>query len=202
MAKLLKCRDCEHEISKKAKLCPSCGAPQKTRTSPVTKLLAIIIFGSMGIAIFSGGGGSSSYSGSNSYTASSNAASTSNSQPTSNKAMFLASPAKAQAWMERDKSTVEAILKDADSAKFENVYISFMQDSPVTCGFENVYISFMQDSPVTCGKVNAKNSFGGYTGFKEFIAAKSAGITVVRGDGQMVDSEFVKVWSVACKDPI
>ena len=169
MAKLLKCRDCEHEISKKAKLCPSCGAPQKTRTSPVTKLLAIIIFGSMGIAIFSGGGGSSSYSGSNSYTASSNAASTSNSQPTSNKAMFLASPAKAQAWMERDKSTVEAILKDADSAKFENVYISFMQDSPVTCG-----------------KVNAKNSFGGYTGFKEFIAAKSAGITVVRGDGQMV----------------
>jgi len=185
MAKLIKCRDCEHEISKKAKSCPNCGAPQKARTSPVTKLLAIIIFGSMGIAIFSGGGGSSSYSGSNSYTTSSNVASTSNSQPTSNRAMFLASPAKAQAWMERDKSTVEAILKDADSAKFENVYISFMQDSPVTCG-----------------KVNAKNSFGGYTGFKEFIAAKSAGITVVRGDGQMVDSEFVKVWNVACKDPI
>jgi hypothetical protein len=139
----------------------------------------------MAIAIFSGGGGSSSNSGSNSYTASSNAASTSNSQPTSNRAMFLASPTKAQAWMERDKSTVEAILKDADSAKFEDVYVSFMQDSPVTCG-----------------KVNAKNSFGGYTGFKEFIAAKSAGITVVRGDGQMVDSEFVKVWNVACKDPI
>ena len=185
MAKLVKCRDCEHEISKKSKSCPSCGAPQKASTSPVTKLLAIIIFGSMGIAIFSGGGGSSSYSGSNSYTTSSDAASTSNSQPTSNRAMFLASPAKAQAWMERDKSTVEAILKDADSAKFENVYISFMQDSPVTCG-----------------KVNAKNSFGGYTGYKEFIAAKSAGITVVRGDGQMVDSEFVKVWNVACNDPI
>ncbi len=185
MAKLIKCGDCEQEISKKAKSCPSCGAPQKKRTSPVTKLLAIIIFGSMGIAIFSGGGGSSSYSGSNAYTTSSSAASTSKSQPTSNKAMFLASPAKALAWMERDQSTIEAMLKDADSAKFENVFISFMQDSPVTCG-----------------KVNAKNSFGGYTGFKEFIAAKSAGISVVRGDGQMVDSEFVKVWNAACKDPI
>jgi len=77
--------------------------------------------------------------------------------------------------MERDKSTVEAVLKEADSAKFENVYISFMQDSPVTCGM-----------------VNARNNFGGYTGYKESIAAKSAGITVVRGDGQMVDSEFAK----------
>jgi hypothetical protein len=185
MAKLTKCRDCEHEISKRAKSCPSCGAPQKARTSPVTMLLAIIIFGSVGIAIFSAGSSTSS-SGSSGYTtSSSNASSSSNSQPSSNKAMFLASPAKAQAWMERDKSTVEAILKDADSAKFENVYISFMQDSPVTCG-----------------KINAKNSFGGYSGFKEFIAAKSAGITVVRGDGQMEDSEFVKVWNVACMDPI
>lgn len=185
MAKLTKCGDCEHEISKKAKSCPNCGAPQKARTSPVTKLLAIIIFGSMGIAIFSGGFNTSSNSGSNNYTTSSKAASASNSQPTSNRAMFVANPAKAQAWMERDKSTVEAILKDADSAKFENVYISFMQDSPVTCG-----------------KVNAKNGFGGYSGFTEFIAAKSAGITVVRGDGQMVDSEFVKVWNTACKNPI
>ena len=185
MAKLIKCRDCEHEISKKAKSCPNCGAPQKARTSPVTKLLAVIIFGAMAIAIFGGGDGSSSYGGSGSYAKASNAAAKTNSKPTSNKAMFLASPAKARAWMERDKSTVEAILKDADSAKFEDVYISFMQDSPVTCG-----------------KVNAKNSFGGYTGFKEFIAAKSAGITVVRGDGQMVDGEFVKVWNIACKDPI
>ena len=185
MAKLVECKDCGHEISKKAKSCPGCGAPQKARTNPVTKLLAIIIFGSMGIAIFSGEGGSSSYSGSNSQTTSSNTASASTSQPSSNKAMFLASPAKAQAWMERDKATVEAILKDADSAKFEDVYISFMQDSPVTCG-----------------KVSARNSFGGYTGFTEFVAAKSAGITVVRGDGQMVESEFMKVWNVACKDRI
>lgn len=185
MAKLIRCRDCNHELSKKAKSCPSCGAPQKKRTSPVTMLLAIIIIGSTGIAIFGGGSGSSSYSSSNSYTSSSQPTSSAKPKPTSNKEMFLASPAKALAWMERDKSTIERMLKDADSAKFEDVFISFINDSPVTCG-----------------KVNAKNSFGGYTGFKEFIAAKSAGISVVRGDGQMIDSEFVKTWNLACKDPI
>ena len=185
MAKLVNCNDCNHEISKKAKSCPSCGAPQKKRTSPVTKLLAIIIFGSMGIAIFAGGGGTSSNSGSNSYAGSSQSASTKKIKPTTNKEMFLASPSKALAWMERDKSTIESMLKDADSAKFENVFISFISDSPVTCG-----------------KVNAKNSFGGFTGFKEFIAAKSASISVVRGDGQMKDSEFVKTWNLACKDRI
>ena len=185
MAKLTKCKDCKHEISKKAKSCPSCGSPQKGRTHPVTKLLAIIIFGSMGIAIYGGGSGTPSYGGSKSPTRASNTASGPRAKPASNKAMFQASPAKALAWMERDKATVEAVLKDADSAKFEDVYISFMQDSPVTCG-----------------KVKAKNSFGGYTGFTEFVAAKSAGITVVRGDGQMADSDFVKVWNAACNDPI
>jgi len=72
MAKLTQCTDCEREISKKVKSCPSCGAPQTARTSPVTKLLAILIFGSMGIA-FIGGGGSSSTGGSSEYTAASNA---------------------------------------------------------------------------------------------------------------------------------
>lgn len=185
MAKLIKCRDCDHEISKKAKSCPSCGAPQKKRTSPVTKLLAVIIFGATGIVLFAGGGGSSSYNASNDYSRPSQSGSTAKSKPKSNREMFLASPGKALAWMGRDKSTIENMLKDADSAKFENVFISFVSDSPVTCG-----------------TVNAKNSFGGYSGFKDFIAAKSAGISVVRGDGQMADSEFVKTWNLVCMDPI
>lgn len=190
MARLIKCRDCDHDISKKAKSCPNCGAPQKKRTHSVTKLLAIIILGSMAVAIFSGGDGSSTASGSKTYassktTSTARAASSAKAKPASNKAMFLADKTRALAWMEKDKSSVKALLKDPDSAKFDRVYISFMNDFPVTCG-----------------KVNAKNGFGGYTGFKEFVAAQSAGISVVRGDGQMVDSEFVKVWDAACKDPI
>jgi len=147
---------CEHEISKRAKSCPSCGAPQKKRISPVTKLLVIIIFASMGTAIFSGAGGTTSYTGSNAHETPSRAASTSESQPASKIEMFVASPAKALAWMERDQFMIEAMLQDADSARFEDVSISFMKDSAVSCG-----------------KVNPKNSLDGYTDFKEFIAAKS-----------------------------
>lgn len=38
---LVKCKECKHEISKKAKKCPNCGAPIK-RTSVVTWLVGII----------------------------------------------------------------------------------------------------------------------------------------------------------------
>lgn len=67
MANLVKCRDCEHEISKNAKSCPSCGAPQRKRTHPITMVFGVLIIGSMAIGIFSGAG-SSSYSNSNAAT--------------------------------------------------------------------------------------------------------------------------------------
>lgn len=43
MAKLIKCKDCNEEISKKAKSCPKCGAPVKKKTSRVTWLFLILI---------------------------------------------------------------------------------------------------------------------------------------------------------------
>ena len=43
MAKLMKCKDCNEEISKKAKSCPKCGAPVKKKTSRVTWLFLILI---------------------------------------------------------------------------------------------------------------------------------------------------------------
>lgn len=43
MAKLVKCRDCEHEVSKSAKTCPSCGVakPAQQQTSALTGLISI-----------------------------------------------------------------------------------------------------------------------------------------------------------------
>lgn len=43
MAKLMKCKDCNQYISKKAKSCPACGAPVKKKTSRVTWLFLILI---------------------------------------------------------------------------------------------------------------------------------------------------------------
>ncbi len=46
---LTQCKECGHEISKKAEKCPQCGVPQKKKTSAFTWLLLIlIIFGVYG----------------------------------------------------------------------------------------------------------------------------------------------------------
>ena len=47
-----------------------------------------------------------------------------------------------------------------------------------------------------CGEVNSKNSFGGYTGFKRFIA--SSAIVVIEGEN-MDSDKFQKAWEQVCK---
>lgn len=47
-----------------------------------------------------------------------------------------------------------------------------------------------------CGEVNSKNSFGGYTGFKRFIASSA----IVAVEGENMDSgEFQKAWEQVCR---
>ena len=47
-----------------------------------------------------------------------------------------------------------------------------------------------------CGEVNSKNSFGGYSGFKRFIASPA----IVAIEGENMDSdEFQKAWDQVCK---
>ncbi|WP_235953674.1 hypothetical protein [Acinetobacter terrae] len=46
-----------------------------------------------------------------------------------------------------------------------------------------------------CGEVNSKNSFGGYTGFRRFIA--SSAIVAVEGENMDTD-EFQKAWDQVC----
>lgn len=59
-----------------------------------------------------------------------------------------------------DKGTkaIAANLKDPGSANFRNVRL----------------VKYL-DSAVICGEVNAKNSYGGYVGFKDFVAGTSGG---------------------------
>lgn len=61
------------------------------------------------------------------------------------------------AWVEKGKEAIKAKLKDPDSAQFRNV--NFFSGGGV---------------PTACGEVNAKNGFGGYSGFERFIAAGDA----------------------------
>lgn len=43
MGKLIKCKDCKAEISKKAKACPNCGSPTKQKVGCISSLISTII---------------------------------------------------------------------------------------------------------------------------------------------------------------
>lgn len=74
------------------------------------------------------------------------------------------------------RSMIRAAAKDADSLKFRN--------------------EFTARAGIYCGEVNGKNSFGGYAGFKRFIAN---GKTVLFDDESTRD--FAKAWGEFCAAP-
>ena len=76
--------------------------------------------------------------------------------------------------------SIKHSLKDADSAKFRSVGVI------VPDRFDPAKVG------VVCGEVNAKNSFGGYTGFKQFVMVP-AGIAI---DG--ANPEFSRLWNAQC----
>lgn len=71
---------------------------------------------------------------------------------------------------------VKGVLKDPASAEFRN--------------------EFVGSSGVPCGEVNAKNSFGGYTGFKRFV---SAGREATFIESRSTADGFDKVWNQFCR---
>lgn len=82
-------------------------------------------------------------------------------------------------WMVRNKELMRQRLKDPYSAEFRNVFVSRSSGSPVVCG-----------------QVNAKNSFGGYAGYKRFISAGSV-MQVMESD--MAPGEMDQLWNQACR---
>jgi hypothetical protein len=74
------------------------------------------------------------------------------------------------------KNIVLAGLKDPDSAKFREVGIA-------------------PNGRAVCGQFNAKNGYGGYIGYKRFIAAPN-GVFGIEDDGSML---IEANWDVVCK---
>lgn len=85
--------------------------------------------------------------------------------------------AKQYGWISAGKEQIKGVLKDPDSADFKDVH--FYSGGGI---------------PVACGKVNAKNGFGGYTGFERFIAAGS----VIAVTESMVEGGLGPVWGKYC----
>ena len=78
------------------------------------------------------------------------------------------------------KEQVQGILKDPDSAKYEDVH-----------AYKHVNDTG-QTAYVFCGKVNSKNGFGGYGGYQRFVS--TVGIAVLEEQA----SDFRQVWSQFC----
>lgn len=86
---------------------------------------------------------------------------------------------------------LKALLKDADSVKYRDVFLSRIEGGNL----------------MLCGKVNAKNSFGGFTGFKRFIASPNPNApTLIEGEasgmGAAVDAAFPQAYAEVCSKPV
>ncbi len=66
-------------------------------------------------------------------------------------------------------------LKDPDSAQFKDVRANYTEEFGV----------------VACGRVNAKNDFGGYTGFRRFVSSGKS--VILEGRNNVADA-----WVGAC----
>ncbi len=75
---------------------------------------------------------------------------------------------------------VRSRLKDPDSADFRNV---------------GYYSGGKEGASAVCGEVNAKNSFGAFSGFERFVAM---GPEVAFLESDVEASEFAKVWQGVC----
>lgn len=81
-------------------------------------------------------------------------------------------------WILECQDAVKDRLKDANSAKFKNVFYS------KSGGVH-----------MTCGEVNSKNSFGGYSGNVRFISAGKPEMTFFENEV----SDFQNLWDKFCK---
>jgi len=70
---------------------------------------------------------------------------------------------------------VRGELKDPDAAQFRDVRVNYTEEFGV----------------VACGRVNAKNEFGGYTGFRRFVSSGKS--VILEGRDNMADA-----WTGAC----
>lgn len=90
----------------------------------------------------------------------------------------LADVGNQQIWIVKSHDGIRARMKDPDSAEFRNS--RFYSGGP---------------APAVCGEVNAKNSFGGFTGFERFIAS-GEDTAFVASDS--TPSEFQTAWDQLC----
>jgi predicted nucleic acid-binding Zn-ribbon protein len=167
---LIKCPDCEKEFSDLATACPNCARPQFTYPAsaspsrPAKRKGLGCVSGSLVVLL----------------------------------ALFIGA---AIINTQRDPGEKAAAGKAASDAYESGVATSEAEDKvkaqlkdPESATFQHETVVRHQNGTAVCGQVNAKNGFGGFTGYTDFIVITTA---VIRS-GQN-DARFVKAWNKSCR---
>ena len=85
-----------------------------------------------------------------------------------------------------EQSTIVAMSRDGVKSRLRD---------PSSARFRNVGYYSGGESSAVCGEVNAKNGFGGYTGFERFVAL---GDKLAFLESDIEASEFADVWRRLC----
>ena len=62
--------------------------------------------------------------------------------------------------------------------------------------YKMVYLSFYEDSPITCGKVTFSSQSRDW---KPFITSRRSNVAIMSGDGQLTTEEFNQLYNKVCK---
>lgn len=85
-----------------------------------------------------------------------------------------------------EEEAKKAIVENAAIIAAKKVVSGVLKD-PVSAQFDEV--RFVERSGAVCGQFNAKNSYGGYVGFKLFLVTKAGALMIAPSDTTGVDGK-------------
>lgn len=95
---------------------------------------------------------------------------------------------------ELQRAQIEA-EEDREMISQARVLMRRRMKDPESAQFSDVMVVRASGKPIVCGDVNAKNSFGGYTGRKGFVMPKG-GVPI--GEEDLPQKDWVNLWNQSC----
>ena len=180
---LIKCPECKSKVSDSAKICPKCGFAIAKMTDTEKKKQKPI--GCVGIllSIFFIIWILDSTSQILKYTNTSTQQIDKENKPTISTSLNQLFEKKENriTFAYECKASVKKRLKNGESAKFKKIFFVLAKKNG-------------EYAPITCGQVDAKNSLGAYSGFKEFVCTGE----LVFLEEDLAPKEWQKVWTTMC----